>query len=487
MSTIFAAITSQFRAGIAVLRISGPQTVSCLKILGFKGLPQHQRISLQKIRDPKNSAIIDEALISFFAAPKSFTGEDIAEISVHASSFIIKKIFEILSEVKDTRLAQAGEFSRRAFLNGKIDLVQAEAIPDLIAAETEMQHKQALKQLEGQLGKIYENWRFRLIEILAMIEAAIDFPEEDLPENIIDKVVAEAQKLSAEITAHLDDKKIGQRIKNGLNLAIIGAPNTGKSSLMNFLAQSEIAIVSEIAGTTRDVIETHLAIKGVAVKISDTAGLRQTSDKIEAEGISRALKKAREADIKIFLFDVLNLIQNNDLSLNIDLIDENTILVINKVDLLPSGMNSLLHKKPFREFMLQNKDLLQISLKKNINTLQLLKKIEEKILDIIPLQTSPLITQERYRAALKNALLSLKNFLKNFSPKKNMKNMKNMTEKNMPGGNMPGGNIGKNPEQNIEFAAEDLRIAACEIGKITGMVDIENVLDVIFSRFCIGK
>ena len=236
MPTIFAPITAPLKAGISVIRISGTATIECLKILGFKGAPQHQKVSLQKIRDPKTSELIDEVLISFFQSPHSFTGEDVAEISIHASPFIARKVFAILLEQKNCRFAEAGEFSKRAFLNNKLDLVQAEAIPDLISAETAAQHRQALQQLEGSLGKIYEDWRFRLIEISAMIEAAIDFPDEDLPENITNQVEASVKKLSREITEHLDDKKIGEKIKEGLNLAIIGAPNVGKSSLINFLA-----------------------------------------------------------------------------------------------------------------------------------------------------------------------------------------------------------------------------------------------------------
>jgi tRNA modification GTPase len=439
MPTIFALITSAAAGGISVIRISGSQTLKCLETLGFKGAAQHQKISLQKIRDPKNSEIIDEALIAFFQAPQSFTGEDVAEISIHNSPFIIKKIFEILSGLENTRLAKAGEFSKRAFLNGKLDLVQAEAIPDLIAAETAAQHKQAMLQLAGKLGEIYEDWRFRLVEISAMIEAAIDFPDEDLPKNLTDRVELEVKKLTAEINSHLNDQKIGQKIKNGLSLAIIGAPNVGKSSLINFLAQSEVAIVSEIAGTTRDVVESHLAIAGIAVKISDTAGLREAADPIEAEGIRRALKKAAEADLKIFLLDAQNPI------LREDLIDENTLLVVNKIDL------------PCQDF-LPELPLLKISLAKNINTSELIKKLEERILAMIPRQNSPLITQERYRVALRNSVANLESFF-----------------------------LEKNLEKNIELAAEDLRMAAREIGKITGKVDIENILDVIFSRFCIGK
>ncbi len=464
MTTIFAPITSPIRAGISVIRISGSKTAHCLKILGFKGEAQHQKVSFQKIRDPKTAEIIDEVLVSFFKSPKSFTGEDVAEISIHASPFIAKKIFEILSNLEDVRFAEAGEFSKRAFLNGKLDLVQAEAIPDLIAAETAAQHKQALRQLEGKLGEIYEDWRFRLIENSAMLEAAIDFPDEDLPKNITDRVEAEVKKLATEIATHLNDKKIGQKIKDGLSLAIIGAPNVGKSSLINFLAQSEVAIVSEIAGTTRDVVEVHLSIAGVAVKISDTAGLRETEDKIEAEGIRRALKKASEADLKIFLADASNPI------LREDLIDENTILVENKIDVLSSATGprredgvtpnvDLDYRRPpsprlHDGVQLTNSDSIKISLTNNTNTSALLKKLEEKILELIPSQSSPLITQERYRLALQNAVSNLENF---------------------------------NLQKNIELAAEDLRMTAREIGRITGKVDIENILDVIFSRFCIGK
>ena len=422
------------RAGISVIRISGSQTIECLKSLGFKGEVQHHKIFFQKIRDPKTNEIIDESLISFFKSPQSFTGEDVAEISIHASPFILKKLLKILSNQPNCRIAEAGEFSKRAFLNGKMDLVQAEAIPDLIAAQTASQHKQALRQLSGKLGDIYENWRFRLIEISAMLEAAIDFPDEDLPKNITDKVEDDVKKLRDEISTHLDDNKSGHKIKDGLNLVILGAPNVGKSSLINFLAKSDIAIVSEIAGTTRDVIETHLEIAGVPVKISDTAGIRETSDKIESEGIRRALKKADDADIKIYLFDANNPILDHSL------IDEHTILVENKIDL--KSQNEI------------NINTVQISLAKNINTKNLIKKIEEKIQQIVPNNDSPLITQERYRIALQNSVTNLEKF---------------------------------SLEKNIELAAEDLRMTAREIGKITGKIDIDNILDVIFSRFCIGK
>ena len=434
MTTIFAPITSAFRAGISVIRISGPETKKALELLGVTKKISHQKVIFSKIYHPKTNEILDEVLISFFENPHSFTGEDVAEISIHASPFILRTLLEILANFDNLRFAQAGEFSKRAFLNNKIDLTQAEAIPDLIACETEIQHKQALKQLEGNLGQIYENWRFRLIEISAMIEAAIDFPDEDLPQDVIDNVENSVKELGAEISNHLSDQKIGQKIKEGLNLAIIGAPNVGKSSLINFLSKSEVAIVSDIAGTTRDVIDVHLSIAGVALKISDTAGIHETEDKIESEGIRRALEKAKNADIKIYVLDATNPILQNDL------IDDNTILVTNKIDLSKANI--------------ANGNAIEISLTNDLNTGELLEKLEEKILQIIPRQSSPLITQERYRILLKNCLENLENFTL---------------------------------DKNIELAAEDLRISAREIGKIIGRVDIEDILDVIFSSFCIGK
>ena len=326
MKTICATITSPLRSSVTIIRISGSQTLKCLEKFGVKNQLTPQKSFFHKIIFDDGAELIDEAIITFFKAPRSFTGEDVAEISVHSSQYVLKKIFEKLLSIENVDLAGAGEFSKRAFLNGKIDLVQAEAIPDLIASETEAQHKQAILQLQGNLGKIYENWRHKIMEISAFIEALIDFPEDDLPTDIVDKINQEVVDLKSQISQHLNDNKVGQKIKNGLSLAIIGAPNSGKSSLMNFLAQSEVAIVSEIAGTTRDIIDTHLEIAGVPVIISDTAGIRLSADLIEQEGIKRALKKAQDADIKIYLVDALNPIIQKDL------IDKNTILVFNKID-----------------------------------------------------------------------------------------------------------------------------------------------------------
>ncbi len=453
MSTIFAPITPISKLGVATIRISGSQTIVCLQHLGITKKPLHQKTTFHKLINPVNGELLDEVLVTFFQAPFSFTGEDVAEISIHASPYIAKEIFNILAQLPEVRFAEAGEFSKRAFLNGKIDLIQAEAIPDLIAAETASQHRQSLQQLQGELGKIYESWRTAIIEVVALIEAAIDFPDEDLPAEIVVHARELVTKIVNEINVHLDDNKIGQKIKDGLSLAIIGAPNVGKSSLINFLAKSDIAIVSDIAGTTRDIVETHLQIAGIAVKIADTAGLRQSVDIIEQEGIRRALDKAQQADIKILLIDATDLRIENDCR---QFIDSNTIVLINKADLLDKDF----HEETLLSMLnltFANKPII-ISLQQQSNLRNFLTKLEEKILEIIPHHNAPLITQERYRLYLQNSVTSLNAFLSR-----------------------------KNIENIIELAAEDLRLACDEIGRISGKIDIENILDVIFSRFCIGK
>lgn len=436
MTTIFAPITSIAGSSVAVIRISGEKTKEILKQIGFKGEPTHQKASLQKIIDPANNQILDEALVTFFANPNSFTGEDVAEISIHASIYIAKRLCQILSEIDDCRLAEAGEFSKIAFLNNKFDLTQAEAIVDLIKSETELQHQQSIKQLAGNLGKIYDYWTLELIEISALIEAAIDFPDEDLPTNIIDGIYERVAKLKNEIKEHLNDNNVAQKIKDGLNLAIIGAPNVGKSSLINFLANSDVAIVSDIAGTTRDVVEVHLEIAGMQVKISDTAGIRDTKDEIEKLGINRAIAKSKEADLKIYLIDASNPVIQNDL------IDKNTILIANKVDLA--------NKQLFNDCDID----LTLSLKEKLNTDKLFEILSKRILALVPRQNHSLITRQRYRTSLESALNNLDNF---------------------------------SLDKNIELAAEDLRLASTEIGRITGRIDVEKILDVIFSKFCIGK
>ncbi|NBX53212.1 MAG: tRNA uridine-5-carboxymethylaminomethyl(34) synthesis GTPase MnmE [Proteobacteria bacterium] len=445
MKTIFASITSPIRSSITIIRISGSQTIECIKQLGVKKEPISHQSFFHKIVFENQEHIIDESIITYFKAPKSFTGEDVVEISIHSSPFIIKSIFAKLLSINNVDLAQAGEFSRRAFLNGKIDLVQAEAIPDLIASETEAQHRQSIQQLQGHLGKIYHEWTKKIIEISAFVEALIDFPDEDLPPEINANIQSTVNDLQNQISNHLNDNKIGQKIKDGLRVAIIGAPNVGKSSLINLLAKNEIAIVSEIAGTTRDTIEAHLEINGMSVIISDTAGIRSSNDLIEQEGIKRAIKKAQNSDLILYIIDATNPI------IIPEYIDERTILIINKIDRNPDfSIQKLITNY---KIIHQNK-FVKISITQKINIKELAYELEKTIEKLYPSTYSPNLTQERYRVALQNCLDSLERF---------------------------------NLENNIELGAENLRICLTEISKITGKISIEDILDLIFSRFCIGK
>lgn len=454
MNTIFAPITSQISSSVLCIRISGENAIEAVRILGFSGKIFPRKATLFRIFNPKNKEIIDEALFTYFKAPHSFTGEDVIEICIHNSSYILKKITEIFLTQPEFRFAEAGEFSKRAFLNGKIDLVQAEAIPDLIRSETESSHRQAINQLQGKLGKIYENWRKKIIEITAHIAALIDFPDEEIPPEIYKKICVEVEILNEEIVSHLSDNKVGQKIKEGIKVAIIGAPNVGKSSLLNFLADSEVAIVSEYAGTTRDVIEVRLEIAGILINLYDTAGIRESDDFIEQEGIKRALKKAQEADIKILVLDAKNM-QFSDLKP-----DSKTLLVVNKIDELEDFVKIKQGKsfqnldEKLEKIFGKNLKPILISVSHAINLNQLFSELESKIKEIIPNQNSNFLTQERYRSSLEKVHSYLSQFLL---------------------------------QKNIENQAEELRAAAFEIGKITGKIAIDDVLDVVFSSFCIGK
>ncbi|MFT6077055.1 MAG: tRNA modification GTPase [Myxococcota bacterium] len=440
MDTIFAPITAVNKSAIIVLRISGDQTLACLKHLGVSKDFEDRKSILCSLK--KDNKILDQALVTFFKNPHSFTGEDVAEIAIHGSIYILDQITKSLLELTNVRLAEAGEFSKRAFLNEKMDLVQAEAIVDLIESETQAQHNQALRQMQGELGEIYENWRHELIAVTANIEAFIDFPDEDLPQDIIDDLEMRVSGLNRQIKEHLNDNKRGEKIREGLSLAIIGEPNVGKSSLINYLSKSEIAIVSQIAGTTRDIIDVHLNIAGVAVIISDTAGIRDTEDEIEREGVKRALKKAELADLKIFVSDMNSLDGFNN-----NLIDSNTILVINKIDLTKVDFAKI------KGIKINHQPIL-ISLKEKTNLDTLIEELENKVKVLAGSSSTPLITRARYRQSLENIVENLEQF---------------------------------SLKKNIEFAGEDLRLAIREIGKITGRVEVDDILDVIFSGFCIGK
>ncbi len=430
MKTIFGVATAITRSGVAVIRISGNGALNAARELGTGNL-EPRKAKLCKLAFKREA--IDEILAIYFKGPHSFTGEDVVELHTHGSRAVIKKILAILGAMPDLRMAEPGEFSRRAFENGKMDLLEAEGLADLIDAETESQHRQALRQMQGQLGHIYEKWRKEIIEILAFVEAYIDFPDEDLPQELIDRLTAKIENLKAEIKNYLTDNRRGEKIREGIYVVIIGAPNVGKSSLLNYLAGRDAAIVSEHAGTTRDVIEVQMEISGFAVTIADTAGLRETTDEIESEGIKRARDRAKDADLKIIMLEAGTV----DKSV-LTFADEDSIVVVNKIDRAKSV----------------EKNALNISIKTGDGLDQMLAALSAKISKKFELNETPLITRARHREALSKALASLENF---------------------------------STEKPIELMGEDLRYAASQIGRITGKIDVDDILDVIFSQFCIGK
>lgn len=443
MSTIFAPLTLKGLCSVYVLRISGNETLECLKKLGIKKELIPQKATVCKIKNV-NGELLDEALIVYFKAPHSFTGEDVAEISLHCSNYIIKQVFSILSSVDNVRLAERGEFSKRAFLNNKIDLMQAESIVDLINAETEIQHKLAIEQLSGRNSNFYNDLRQKVVEVLSILEAFIDFPEEEIPQELEGEILAKVSKIKTDIKNNLNDDKIGERIRDGFKISIIGEPNAGKSTLLNYLSNRDIAIVSDIAGTTRDIIEVNLDIAGIPVVIYDTAGIRETNDIIEREGVKRAIANANTSDIKILVVDSTNI----ELSQSVlDLIDNNTIILLNKIDLLEVG--DIIDKNIFKDGT-----VIEISITNKLNLDNFLDILQNKLENMVSPHINTTITNERYRQELLKALDYLELF-----------------DFNMP----------------IEINAENIRMVADCIGRITGRVGSDEILGNIFSKFCIGK
>ncbi|MCQ2740770.1 MAG: tRNA uridine-5-carboxymethylaminomethyl(34) synthesis GTPase MnmE [Alphaproteobacteria bacterium] len=438
--TIYALSTTFGKSGVAVIRISGQEVLNIIKTMTdidtLKIIPRNAYFT--KLKN-KEGLILDKALVLYFKAPCSFTGEDIAEFHIHGSKAVIQSVLEALSSFDNIRLAEPGEFSKRAFYNNKMDLTEAEGLADLIDAETKEQQKYALRQMEGELKNLYEGWREELLRILVHIEAYIDFPDEELPKDIIDNLQNTVFKIKDEITNHLDSGNIGERLREGFRVVILGEPNSGKSSLLNTIAKREAVIVSDIEGTTRDAIDIHLDINGYPVIFTDTAGLRNTDELIEQKGIEIAYEKAKEADIVICLFDGLKNIPQE-----FEKITKNIIYVANKIDKLDD----------LKKINLQNKGYLLISANYNKGVDILLQNISDKIKDNFSSASSALITRQRYREALKNTVVYLDEF---------------------------------NFDKEIELSAEDIRLASREIGKITGRIEVDEILDKIFGAFCIGK
>ena len=442
--TIYALSSGPGISGVAVVRISGPDSSKVLKLLTKYELPIPRVATLRKINDIKTSELIDEGLILWFPGPQSYTGEDMVEIHVHGGKAVVEALLTTLSNLKNCRLAEPGEFTKLAFQNGKINLLKAESIGDLISAETEIQRSQAIKIMNGKSSEKFNQLRDKLLKILSFVEAKIDFPEEDLPDENIKQIKKDSFNVMTEIKKILDDHKVGEIIREGFKIAIIGPTNAGKSSLLNNLSNREVAIVSEIAGTTRDVIETHLNLDGYPVIISDTAGIRDSKDEIEKKGIKLSLKKAENADLKLVVVDAKSIDFSGFLN---DLLKKDAILVINKSDLLKEKLGSEVSKF----------DYVLISLKNNLNIDKLISKIKNKLENKFISEEDILITRERHR----QHLLQCVEHLKNFSD--------------------------KNDKEDFDKGAEDLRLATRQLGMIVGKVDVEEILGSIFNDFCIGK
>jgi len=433
--TVFALSSAPGRAGVAVIRVSGPDAGSCLRDLTGRALPSPRLASLRELRDAEGTKI-DQALVLWFSAPASFSGEDMAEIHVHGGRAVVAKVLAALGGYAGCRPAEPGEFTRRAVENGKLDLTQAEALIDLIDAETEEQRGQALRQYGGALASLYEGWRSRLIRALAWVEAEIDFSDEEIPHDLTVRSYAEIGKIIKEIQIHMVDSRRGEIVREGVFLTVIGPPNAGKSSLINALAQRDVAIVAETEGTTRDIIEVRLDLGGYAVIVADTAGLREAADTVESEGVRRALARAEASDLVLLLLD--GSAEEPLAGLPPGIAERAAITVWNKAD-LPSPARSGL----------------RLSLKTGDGFDDVLAEIACKVAERLDRRgDAPVLTRARHRHALEQALAALCR-------------------------------AASAPE--AELFAEDLRLAVRWIGRITGRVDVEELLDVVFRDFCIGK
>jgi tRNA modification GTPase len=439
--TIFALSSGRLPAAIAVVRISGPKARVGLETFGVK-LPEPRRAARAQLLDPDSRETIDDALALWFAAPRSETGEDTVELHLHGGRAVLAKVFAVLGTLPGFRPAEAGEFTKRAVLNGKLDLTHAEGLGDLVAAETEAQRRQAMHQYQGALSKKVEAWRERLIEAMALIEANLDFSDEaDVPENLLIPAARVASEIVVEIEAALADSRRGERLREGFVVAIAGAPNAGKSTLLNALAQREVAIVSDIPGTTRDVIEVALDLDGVPVVLVDAAGIRETSDPIEQEGVRRALARAESADL------VLMLEPAGGTAIAIPVQPHQAMWRIRtKSDLIDSDSKRSLIPD----------DSLAVSAKTGTGIDALLQRLSSEAQRFAG--EPALVTRQRQKTALAEAAKLL-----------------------AAAGDAAAAGEGE------ELFAENLRLAARSLGRVTGRVDVEDVLDKIFSSFCIGK
>jgi|CXWL01.1.fsa_nt_gi tRNA modification GTPase len=467
--TIVALGSGVGRAGVAVIRVSGPMAGPLLGALIDRPPPQPRTATLATLWHSVSGDELDQALVVWFPGPASFTGEDVVELHVHGGPAVIEVVIDACLQVKTVRAAEPGEFTRRAFEHGKLDLAEAEGLADLVDAETEGQRRQALRQSRGGLSAVYEAWRGKLIEAAALIEAEIDFPDEDLPGALARRAGPILRGLATEMGAHLDDFHRGERVRDGYRIAIIGPPNAGKSSLLNALARREAAIVSELPGTTRDVVEVRLVLGGFPVWIADTAGLREAADAIEAEGVRRALARAEEADLRLGVVEAGQVVPGSVSSA----LEPADLLIRTKSDLYRSpGRREATNPGPMFRVAPDGPEPTPMTgpgspapptsgdrwvsavTGEGIEALE--QELSRRVSEALGREETPALTRARHRRLVEEARRALAQAI-------------------------PA--LGDRPE----LAAEDVRLAASALGRLTGRIDVEDLLDEIFSSFCIGK
>ena len=439
---IYALSSGRGPSGIAIIRLSGKDTLKICQIITKENTIKNKEVNLFKFYDPSTNNLIDEGLLLFFQSPNSYTGDDLAEFHIHGSNAVISLFLDVLSKQANCRMAEPGEFTKIAFQNNKIDLLEAESIGDLIHSETELQRQQALRFIQGNASNYYNSLRDKLIKSLAYIEAKIDFAEDDIPDTVLKDVHTAIEEIYKEIKKTLKDQRVGEKIREGFKVSIIGEVNAGKSSLLNLLSKRNAAIVSEEKGTTRDIIEVYLNLDGYPVILADTAGIRESENNIEKKGIELAINRSKESDLNLIIIDNSSMQVDKKI---LDLINQDSIVVLNKSDL--SSDNSGEYK---------NNGIL-ISVKNNKNIDKLIDLIKDKLSKKIIDTKNILVSRERHRNKLNLCLLELEKFLE------------------------------KKQSKEIELAAEDLRMATRHLGAIIGKVDVEEILGSIFKDFCIGK
>jgi tRNA modification GTPase len=445
-NTIYALASGAGIAGVAVVRVSGPNAFEALKAFSGQEQPEPRVAVLRELKDPDSAARLDKALVLTFEAPASFTGEHVVELHLHGGPSVVSGVLEALDKQPGLRFAEPGEFSRRAFENGKLDLTEAEGLNDLIHAQTVAQREQALAQLDGGLKELYEGWRSQLVRHLAHLEADIDFPDEDLPEGVSGAVLPDILSLRENLTQYIVDGRRGEALREGFRIVILGEPNAGKSTLLNALSKSDVAIVSEEEGTTRDAIEVQLDLGGFPVRLIDTAGLRETEGAIEKEGIRRALKRAEDADLKLLLVraDVWPKLPEGVENL----LDDRTKIIVTQTDRAP--MFHVKHQKVAVE------DVTPVSVRDDHGLDALFDELGVYVQKAMSPREVPSLTRIRHRRALEDCIEHLSRFEENAGV-------------------------------DAVLAAEDVRMAARSLGRITGRVGVEDMLDIVFGDFCIGK